>query len=75
MTTEAWARGADGVAQVLERIRQKEGYAGWLGTAGAGKTNALELAILGKARGFIKSQVSWVHAGVWGLELKCQMAC
>ncbi|GAA5887686.1 hypothetical protein JCM6882_001496 [Rhodosporidiobolus microsporus] len=43
--------------EVLERIRQKEGYASRVGAlSGAGKTNALELAILGKARMFIKSQ-------------------
>ncbi|GAA6032822.1 hypothetical protein JCM8097_000813 [Rhodosporidiobolus ruineniae] len=45
--------------EVLNRIREKEGYAGRIGAlSGAGKTNALELAILGKARMFIKSQTT-----------------
>jgi hypothetical protein len=43
--------------QVLERIRSKEGYTGRAMADGTGKTNALELAILGRARNFIKSQV------------------
>lgn len=44
--------------EVLERIKTKEGYASRvMAEAGGGETNALELAILGKARGFIKSQV------------------
>lgn len=43
---------------VLERIRQSEGYASRVIAEGAGKTNALELAILGRARLFIKSQAS-----------------
>lgn len=47
--------------EVLERIKQKEGYASRRMEEGAGKTNALELAILGKARYFIKSQVSISH--------------
>jgi hypothetical protein len=46
--------------QVLERIRTKEGYASRIVAEGAGRTNALELAILGKARSFIKSQVGRV---------------
>ncbi|KAK4058072.1 hypothetical protein OIO90_000811 [Microbotryomycetes sp. JL221] len=41
---------------VLDRIKQKEGYASRRMEQGAGKTNALELAILGRARYFIKSQ-------------------
>ncbi|GAA5920772.1 hypothetical protein JCM1841_004181 [Sporobolomyces salmonicolor] len=44
--------------EVLERIRKKEGYASRVYAQGAGKTNALELAILGKARNFIKSQAT-----------------
>ncbi|GAA6001914.1 hypothetical protein JCM10207_002377 [Rhodosporidiobolus poonsookiae] len=45
--------------EVLDRIRSKEGYGSRLGAlSGAGKTNALELAILGKARMFIKSQTT-----------------
>lgn len=44
--------------QVIERIRQKEGYAAGMVEQGAGELNALELAILGEARYFIKSQVT-----------------
>ncbi|GAA5850227.1 hypothetical protein JCM8547_001050 [Rhodosporidiobolus lusitaniae] len=45
--------------EVLERIRSKEGYASRVGAlSGAGKTNALELAILGKAREFIKNRTT-----------------
>lgn len=40
---------------VLERVKIKEGYAGRVMAQGAGKTNALELAILSKSRVFIKS--------------------
>jgi hypothetical protein len=47
--------------EVLGRVKQREGYASRTVEQGAGKTNALELAILGKARMFIKSQVSRVH--------------
>ncbi|GAA6047335.1 hypothetical protein JCM3770_001893 [Rhodotorula araucariae] len=43
---------------VIERIRQREGYASRVAAEGAGRTNALELAILGKARLFIKSQAT-----------------
>ena len=48
---------------VLERIKQTEGYASRVIAEGAGKTNALELAILGKARLFIKSQVRLFRRG------------
>jgi hypothetical protein len=41
--------------QVLERIRKNEGGTSRVYAQGAGKTNALELAILGKAKKFIKS--------------------
>ncbi|GAA5914827.1 hypothetical protein JCM8208_005713 [Rhodotorula glutinis] len=44
--------------EVIERIRQREGYASRVAAEGAGRTNALELAILGKARLFIKSQAT-----------------
>ncbi|BGP12722.1 hypothetical protein JCM10213_008860 [Rhodosporidiobolus nylandii] len=44
---------------VLDRIREKEGYGGRVGALSlAGKNNALELAILGKARFFIASQTT-----------------
>lgn len=43
---------------VLQRVKQGEGYASRTVDQGAGKTNALELAILGKARLFIKSQAT-----------------
>lgn len=46
--------------EVLERIKQNEGYASRMIAEGVGKTNALELAILGRARLFIKSQVGAV---------------
>jgi hypothetical protein len=42
--------------EVVERIREREGYSSRVAAQGASKTNALELAILGKARHFIKSQ-------------------
>ncbi|GEM06324.1 nonselective cation channel [Rhodotorula toruloides] len=42
--------------EVIERIREREGYSSRVAAQGASKTNALELAILGKARHFIKSQ-------------------
>ncbi|GAA5898939.1 uncharacterized protein JCM6883_003478 [Sporobolomyces salmoneus] len=41
--------------EVLERIRKNEGGTSRVYAQGAGKTNALELAILGKAKKFIKS--------------------
>ncbi|GJN91595.1 hypothetical protein Rhopal_004618-T1 [Rhodotorula paludigena] len=44
--------------EVIERIRQREGYSNRIAAEGAGRTNALELAILGKARVFIKSQAT-----------------
>ncbi|GAA5876322.1 hypothetical protein JCM3774_003722 [Rhodotorula dairenensis] len=44
--------------EVLERIRQREGYGSRVAAEGMGRTNALELAILGKARMFIKSQAT-----------------
>lgn len=44
--------------QVVERVRQKEGFTAGMVEGGAGELNALELAILGEARYFIKSQVS-----------------
>ncbi|GAA5980633.1 hypothetical protein JCM10908_001716 [Rhodotorula pacifica] len=44
--------------EVLERIRQREGYGSRVAAEGMGRTNALELAILGKARTFIKSQAT-----------------
>ncbi|ORY85328.1 Saccharopine dehydrogenase-domain-containing protein [Leucosporidium creatinivorum] len=51
---------------VLERIRQSEGYASRVIAEGAGKTNALELAILGRARLFIKSQATQrVITAIW----------
>ncbi|KAM0793199.1 hypothetical protein ACM66B_000669 [Microbotryomycetes sp. NB124-2] len=51
---------------VLDRIKQKEGYASRRMEQGAGKTNALELAILGKARYFIKSQACQrVITAIW----------
>lgn len=58
-------QGAD--SEVLERVRQKEGYASRIMVEGAGKTNALELAILGRARNFIKSQVSFCFSKEWML--------
>lgn len=36
--------------EVLERIRQREGYGSRVAAEGMGRTNALELAILGKVR-------------------------
>ncbi|KAM0756238.1 hypothetical protein T439DRAFT_308703 [Meredithblackwellia eburnea MCA 4105] len=52
--------------EVLDRIKQKEGFASRILSDGAGKTNALELAILGKARTFIKSQPTQrVITAVW----------
>lgn len=48
-------QGADD--DVMERIRQKEGYTARMVQQGAGETNALELAILGEARNFIKATV------------------
>lgn len=51
---------------VIERIREKEGFAARVVEQGAGKTNALELAILSKARGFIKSQATQrVITAIW----------
>lgn len=52
---------------VLERVRVREGFeAERIMAAGAGKTNALELAILGQARTFIKSQACQrVIAAIW----------
>ncbi|GAA5976792.1 hypothetical protein JCM11641_000873 [Rhodosporidiobolus odoratus] len=45
--------------EVIQRIREKEGYSTRVGTlAGAGKINALELAIIGKARKFIKTSIT-----------------
>lgn len=44
--------------QVVERVRQKEGFTTAMVEGGAGELNALELAILGEARYFIKSQAS-----------------
>ncbi|GAA6058694.1 hypothetical protein JCM10212_003382 [Sporobolomyces blumeae] len=41
--------------EVLERIRKNEGGTSRVYAEGAGKTNALELAVLGKAKKFIKS--------------------
>lgn len=52
---------------VLGRVKQREGYASRTVEQGAGKTNALELAILGKARMFIKSQVSSDCGGRQGI--------
>lgn len=48
---------ADGTCsnlQVLKRIDEKEGGTSRVYAQGAGKTNALELAVLGKAKKFIK---------------------
>ncbi|KAI5476360.1 nonselective cation channel [Pseudohyphozyma bogoriensis] len=51
---------------VLDRVKQKEGITSRIMNEGAGKTNALELAILGKARGFIKSHVTQkVITAIW----------
>lgn len=51
---------------VIERIRQGEGHVGRIMTKNAGKTTALELAILGKARGFIKSQATQrIISAIW----------
>lgn len=51
---------------VLERIRQREGYGSRVAAEGMGRTNALELAILGRARTFIKSQATQrVISAIW----------
>ncbi|SCZ90890.1 BZ3500_MvSof-1268-A1-R1_Chr1-3g02353 [Microbotryum saponariae] len=51
---------------VMERVKQKEGFVKAHVVEGVGKTTALELAILGKARNFIKSQATQrVISSIW----------
>ena len=55
--------------QVRERVERKEGHLGKVLLQGKARINALELAILGKARNFIKSQVCVISSsackGTW----------
>lgn len=51
---------------VTSRIRESEGFAARVLDEGAGKTNALELAILSQSRGFIKSAATQrVITAIW----------
>ncbi|SCV68772.1 BQ2448_893 [Microbotryum intermedium] len=53
-------------AEVMDRVKQKEGFVQAHVVEGVGKTTALELAILGKARNFIKSQATQrVISSIW----------
>lgn len=57
-------QGADD--EVIERVRLGEGHIGRIATSGQGKTTALELAILSKARHFIKAQATQrVIQAIW----------